>query len=199
MKNCIECNIEFLEKRSFEKYCSNKCLKIFQHKKEMKRRKTDTAYRIKRNQKEIARRQKKREQDPLERQRHNENEKSRYRIKNNIKSDDDLKIAPKGSGTLTKHGYRQIKVKDHPNSWRTGTMFEHVYVMSIHLKRALVKGETVHHKNGIRDDNRIENLELWSNSHPYGQRIEDKIEWCREFLNLYDYDVINKTKTKTSS
>ena len=123
---------------------------------------------------------------------HNAEEKERYRKKNGINSDADLRCAPKGSGTLTKHGYRQITKHGHPNCRKNGDMFEHVFVMSEHLKRALVKGETVHHKNGIRDDNRIENLELWSHSHPFGQRVEDKIEWCKEFLAIYSYDVVKR-------
>lgn len=44
--------------------------------------------------------------------------------------------------------------------------------------------------NGIRDDNRIENLELWHKGQPPGQRVKDKIEWCIEFLNGYGYKVI---------
>lgn len=42
----------------------------------------------------------------------------------------------------------------------------------------------------LRDDNRIENLELWSVSHPAGQRVEDKIMWAKEFLCSYNYEVV---------
>ena len=96
--------------------------------------------------------------------------------------------APSHKKRSPKRGYVLVKAPGHPMAMVTGYALEHRFVMSNHLGRPLLPTENVHHVNGVRDDNRIENLELWSTWQPAGQRIDQKIDWAVEFLRTYAPD-----------
>lgn len=89
----------------------------------------------------------------------------------------------KGGEAVTSHsggGYIKELCPDHPNADAGGYVMQHRLVMEQVLGRPLLPTERVHHKNGIRDDNRPENLELWtgvgtSKKDPHGVRVVDKV------------------------
>lgn|SRR5215211_4651634 len=67
----------------------------------------------------------------------------------------------KGGVTIHSAGYRLILKPDHPTADTHGYVPEHRLVMEQHIDRYIdTEKEAIHHINGIRDDNRIENLQL---------------------------------------
>lgn len=82
------------------------------------------------------------------------------------------------------------QMHDHPNAHTgrgaEGKIAEHRYVMSEQLGRALLPGEEVHHKNGVKHDNAPDNLELWVVSQPTGQRPCELLAWAYEIVARYE-------------
>ena len=83
---------------------------------------------------------------------------------------------PLGTTRMSASGYVLEHVgKDRIGSFAHGWMHQHRRVVEDDLGRALLPHERVHHKNGRRDDNRLENLELWKTKgkDPAGVRASD--------------------------
>lgn len=85
-------------------------------------------------------------------------------------------------------GYRYVPVPKKLRHLSGGErrMAEHRLVMARFLRRPLRADENVHHRNGDRLDNRLENLELWSTSQPSGKRVEDLVEYAQMILERYE-------------
>ena len=71
-----------------------------------------------------------------------------------------------GGGRTKAKGYILVYEPNHPYSGKRNRIFEHRLIMEKKIGRYLYSYEVVHHINGIKDDNRIENLKLLpSNEH----------------------------------
>lgn len=106
-----------------------------------------------------------------------------------------LRPSWKGGRSKNVHGYVRLLSHGHPRADRWGYVFEHILVMENHLGRFLSTKETIHHRNGIRDDNRLDNLELRTGQHGKGQTPDDLVQFT---VDNYPEKVVALLKARAS-
>ena len=83
-----------------------------------------------------------------------------------------------GHEKINDTGYYRVFVPDHPCASADGFVLKHRLIMEREIGRLLRPDEVVHHKNGIRTDNRIENLQLMTkrehDAYHTAQRMEKR-------------------------
>lgn len=135
----------------------------------------------------------------LKKAKHRKNSKDKIiKDRENIKEYSSYNLEVTGR-TITREGYSSLTIPNHPYRASGNRVFEHRHVIEQHLGRFLLLHENVHHKNGIKDDNRLENLELWSRSQPYGARVEDRIKDAIQLLTEHGYKVIQDQYVTTGN
>ncbi len=188
MKKCVECGEGFSETRTTQIYCCFECRKVgYKKNGYISEYKKNEWKKIKSGEKEYI---KYKQEKALKRR-------QARRISRGL--DIDHVYINKNTPHKDKRGYIRVYCPKHANVHKNGFCLQHTMIMSEYLGRPLRKGENVHHINGVRDDNRIENLELWTISQPPGQRVEDKIKWATEFLQSYGYEINRIENDRMSS
>ena len=118
------------------------------------------------------------------------NEKSGERGRAQLKGN---KYTWNGGRFKTREGYCRVVLKGHPRADVRGYVLEHLLVMENHIGRPVERDETVHHKNGNKSDNRIENLGLRVGNHGRGGDIDHVVKYAIKILKRYAPETLCKS------
>jgi hypothetical protein len=93
-----------------------------------------------------------------------------------------------GKGRYLKNGYVMVFQKGHPRASKNYVL-EHILIMEEYLGRKLKPDENIHHRNGVKNDNSLSNLELWVKPQPAGITAKDAYAWARVIIERYQNDI----------
>ena len=91
----------------------------------------------------------------------NHSEKTKRKLSKIVKGKKGINARRWKGGRVMRDGYVFIMSPNHPQCNNCGYVREHRLGMEAHIGRVLLPTEIIHHINGIKDDNRIENLMLF--------------------------------------
>lgn len=97
---------------------------------------------------------------------------------------------------IISHGYVHLFKPNHIEAMKTGYVREHRMIMSDFIGRKLLHNEEVHHKNEIKNDNRIDNLEIKIKPAHTSYHHKGKLKPRKgsEVCHFYGCDVLQKSK-----
>lgn len=96
------------------------------------------------------------------------------------------------------NGYVHLFKPEHPEAMKNGYVREHRLVMHEYLKRKILPTEDVHHKNGIKNDNRIENLEVLTRSEHASLTHKGVKRKYKNYKKFIIHDCADMTRSKYS-
>ena len=111
----------------------------------------------------------------------------------------DGKLVTSANKCFNKAGYVTYSILRGEYNGRVfnGPYSEHKLIYEMYYGVTLTSNQNIHHKNGVRDDNHIDNLELWDTSQPAGQRVLDKLSYYFELVKSHSDNPLYKKEIES--